>query len=119
MKNPIGSIPFDGTLSQGNGYYVKEDGKLYIYSGGWSVNEDPEFSHYWTGVQFKGNAGVNGSILYVRYSNGKENDKWEFTSADEFDLGMAPGKYIGIYVYVPATDESDLSDDPSVYTWTL
>ncbi len=97
----------DGIINQGDGWYIKDEGKLYSYSGGWSVGEpDTDFNKYWFGVDIKGKPG-DSAYIYIAYCN-------ENVATATVDL-IGPGKYIGI-------STKDLSEEDrlkwSNYTWT-
>lgn len=97
----------DGIINQGDGWYIKNEGKLYSYSGGWTVGEpNTNFDKYWFGVDIKGKPGDN-AYIYIAYCN-------ENVATATVDL-IGPGKYIGI-------STKDLSEEDrlkwSSYTWT-
>ena len=91
------SSKFTGTLDPGDGYFVEEDGFLYVYSGGWDSSEtDSNFDLYWTGVALKGEPG-DSAYLYIKYS---DDGGVHFTA----DNGTVPGKYIAILPSMSALD---------------
>lgn len=97
----------DGIINQGDGWYIKNEGKLYSYSGGWTVGEpDTNFDKYWFGVDIKGKPG-DSAYIYIAYCD-------ENVATATVDL-IGPGKYIGI-------STKDLSEEDrlkwSSYTWT-
>lgn len=98
----------DGIINQGDGWYTKDSGLLYTYSGGWDGDiEKSEFDDYWFSTPIKGEPG-NSTRLYIKYTD---------TNVEGATLYDTPKKYIGIKV-------SDIELDPktlntySTYTWS-
>lgn len=98
----------DGIINQGDGWYTKDSGLLYTYSGGWDGDmENSEFDDYWFSTPIKGEPG-NSTRLYIKYTD---------TNVEGATLHDTPKKYIGIKL-------SDVELDPktlntySTYTWS-
>lgn len=98
----------DGIINQGDGWYTKDSGLLYTYSGGWDGDiENSKFDDYWFSTPIKGEPG-NSTHLYIKYTD---------TNVEGVTLYDTPKKYIGIKL-------SDVELDPktlntySTYTWS-
>lgn len=103
-------LPSDPILDPGDGCFVDDEGLLYIYSGGYSDEEDnAKFETYWTSIEIKGEPG-DSSYIYTAYTD---------TLNADVPIDITPGnakKYIGFF-YTNKIHSSEQLKNYDLYTW--